>query len=150
MCAFNMPIFTNRDAKMTSKQMYLVTEKINLWYTVTVLVRQNVFFFLFSMLKQLSKKHVQRPQLEEPITWEGLTIKFNIIIRFINFPQTSNTPQKLCTPCETVYALCKLNYTIISLEERFSIFQTRNGHCSMWHITSSWYRFLGTQASPNL
>lgn len=30
MYAFNMPIFTNNDAKMTSMQMYLVTEKINL------------------------------------------------------------------------------------------------------------------------
>lgn len=46
------------------------------------------------------------------------------MIHFINFPQPSNTPfQKLCKLCETVHVL---NYTIMSLEEIFSIIQARN------------------------
>lgn len=69
-------------------------------------------------------------QLAQHITWEGLTIKFNTMIRFINFPQHSNTSQKLCILCETMCALHKLNYAIISLEERFFIIQTGNSLCS--------------------
>lgn len=50
------------------------------------------------------------------------------MIHFINFPQPSNTPfQKLCKLCETVRVL---NYTIMSLEEIFSIIQARNDLCS--------------------
>lgn len=50
------------------------------------------------------------------------------MIHCINFPQSSNTPfQKLCKLCETVRGL---NYTIMSLEEIFSIIQARNDLCS--------------------
>lgn len=50
------------------------------------------------------------------------------MIHFINFPQPSNTPfQKLCKLCETVRVL---NYTIMSLEEVFSIIQARKDPCS--------------------
>lgn len=57
-----------------------------------------------------------------------MTIKFSSMIHFTNFPQTSNTPfQKLCKLCETVYLL---NYTIMYLEEIFSIIQAMNDPCS--------------------
>lgn len=50
------------------------------------------------------------------------------MIHFINFPQPSNTPfQKLCKLCETVRVL---NYTIMSLEEVFSIIQATKDLCS--------------------
>lgn len=49
------------------------------------------------------------------------------MIHFINFPQSSNTPfQKLCKLCETVRLV---NYTIMSLEEIFSIIQATNDLC---------------------
>lgn len=79
-------------------------------------------------------------QLEEHITWEGLTIKFNIMICLISFPLSSNTPQKLCTPCETVYALRKLNHIL-----RGEIFYYSDKEWSLLNddrFTSSWSKIL--------
>lgn len=87
-----------------------------------------MFFIVFQASVAFKEIFQELHILEkENIKSKGLTIKFSSMIHFTNFPQIPILLFKNCANCETVYVL---NYTIMYLEEIFSIIQATNNPCS--------------------